>query len=110
MEEFLVNKKAVLSYCYYYYYTHHHKLAQIQCVGSQYYAVARDGRIHNTEMHVRSQFIPEGVDTVRIGDLRPNYNYTCVIQETLPEGAPNYNGILSKPVNFTTDYAGIILL
>lgn len=61
-------------------------------------------------MHVRSQFIPRGVDSVRIGDLRPNYNYTCVIQETLPEGAPDYNGILSKPVNFTSDYAGLSFL
>lgn len=79
-------------------------------MGSQYYAVTRDGRIHNTEMHVRSQFIPHGVDSVRIGDLRPNYNYTCVIQETLPEGVQDYNGILSKPVNFTSDYAGLTVI
>ena len=79
---------------------------QIQCVGSQYYTAARDGRIHNTEMHVRSQFVPEGLNGVRIGDLRPNYNYSCVIEETLPEGAQVVNGILSNPVTFTTDYAG----
>lgn len=78
---------------------------QIQCVGTQFYAIARDGRVHNTEMHVRSQFVPQGLEGVRIGDLRPNYNYTCVVQETLPEGAQVYNGILSRPVTFTSDYS-----
>ena len=83
-------------------------LQQIQCVGTQFYAIARDGRVHNTEMHVRSQFVPQGLEGVRIGDLRPNYNYTCVVQETLPEGAQVYNGILSRPVTFTSDYASKI--
>jgi len=57
-------------------------------------------------MHVRSQFVPVGLDSVRVGDLRPNYNYSCIIQETLPEGAQVLNGLVSKPVNFSTDYAG----
>ncbi len=60
-------------------------------------------------MHVRSQFVPQGLEGIRIGDLRPNYNYTCVIQETLPEDAQVLNGILSNPVAFTTDYAGIFI-
>lgn len=81
-------------------------MKQIQCVGTQYYAVARDGRVHNTEMHVRSQFVPEGLKHVQIGDLRPNYNYTCVIEETLPEGAQVMNGLLSNPFTFTSDYTG----
>lgn len=68
--------------------------------------MAKDGRVHNTEMHVRSQFVPPGLEGIRIGDLRPNYNYSCVIQETLPEDAQVLNGILSSPVTFTTDYAG----
>ena len=64
--------------------------------------------MHNTEMHVRSQFVPQGLEGVRIGDLRANYNYSCVIQETLPEGAQIMNGILSHPISFTTDYAGLV--
>lgn len=57
-------------------------------------------------MHVRSQFVPQGLSGITIGDLRPNYNYTCVIQETLPEGAQVFDGTLSKPVTFCSDYAG----
>ena len=66
--------------------------------------------MHNTEMHVRSQFVPEGLKHVRIGDLRPNYNYTCVIEETLPEGAQVMNGLLSNPFTFTSDYASQLMV
>ena len=58
-------------------------------------------------MHVRLQYVPEGLDHVIVGGLRPNYNYTCTIGERVQEGAQVFNGKLSKPVVFCTDYAGI---
>lgn len=45
-----------------------------------------------------------------VGGLRPNYNYTCVIGERLQEGAQVFNGQVSEPITFCTDYAGIVKL
>ena len=58
-------------------------------------------------MHFRTQHVPKGLKNVVIGDLRPNSNYTCMIGEKLEHDAQTINGLVSKPIVFSSDYSGM---
>ena len=60
----------------------------------------------HTELDVLTHFVPGSLTHLLIGDVQPNYNYSCMVSEQLDDSAQVLGNKVSEPFHFATDYIG----
>lgn len=74
----------------------------MECAGARHYVTAKGTPAKDTDKIVH--YVPVRVDHILLGNLKPNFNYSCIVVEDDPTGI--LLDTLSAPVLFSTHYGG----
>ncbi len=77
---------------------------QVHCTGVRHFMTGQ--RDPQTELDVLTHYVPGSLTYLLMGELRPNFNYSCVVGEEVASIAQVVGHRASDPFYFTTNYDG----